>query len=123
MSHNTFLKIDHTMEIYRKVETISPAGQKKHSLEFVNTLPCRAETAGSFAINTPYVGNIEEMTLLVPRNYIGYVDYGYRLKNLKDRYGNIIDSATYEIVATSPLFQYNGKLHHYSIRIRKVVQE
>lgn len=117
------MKFHHRVDIYAKQETVSPAGQKLHTFEFQDTIPCIAEWNVVENLNSPYVANIDELTLYVPKNFVKYINYVLRFKNIKDRYGENIDSSFFDVLGIEKQMQYSGKIHHYVVRLRKVVQK
>ena len=122
MSYGTFMKFHHTVDIYWKQSNTTPAGQKLHSFEYKDTLPCLASWQSSQNVNNPYIANIDELTLYIPKDFTKYINYVLRFKNVKDRYSENIDSSFFDVTAINKKMQYNGKVHHYVITLRKVVE-
>lgn len=123
MSYGTFFKFHHTIELFSKQETTTPAGQLKHSFVFKDKIPAIVEYDRVQNINSPYVANFDEINIYIPKNFIDIINYNFRIKNIKDRYGNIIDSSYFDILSITKQMQYSGKVHHLVIRARKVVEK
>ena len=70
----------------------------------------------------PYVEDIEETRIVVPHPYAQYFDYGYRVMNIKDRYGNTIINGSWEVVDIQRSTGWNGKLSYLTVRLRLVVE-
>lgn len=122
MSYGTFIKFHHTIDLYKKVETISPAGQKLHSLSYVETIPCFAQWSSSYALNNPYVANVEQLDIFVPKDFLRFLNYDVRFKNIKDRYGELIEDSYYEVTGIEKKMQFTGKLNHAKVSLKKVVE-
>lgn len=127
MSYQTFLRFIHTAEIYNKTTVISAAGQKTYTFELLDTIPVylqspSAQTTGGDKRLVPYQEFISIHEIIVPGIYNSAIDYQRRVQNIKDRYGNTLEVGPFEIVAFQPKFGWNGKKHHISAVIRKVVE-
>jgi hypothetical protein len=127
MSYKSYLRFIHTAEVYNKITTISPAGQKTFSFELLSTIPMylqspSAQTTGGDKRLVPYQEFIAIHEMIVPAMYQSSIDYQYRVQNIKDRYGNTMEVGPFEIVSIQPKFGWNGKKHHITAVIRKVVE-
>lgn len=122
MTFGTFLKFHQNMDIYWKTPTVNAAGQKVHSFAYRNTIPVFAQWTSVQNMNNPYISNVEELEIFIPKEYISYFDYNARFKNLKDRYDNIIDDGFFDITSIEKRMQYSGKVHHLVVRLRRVVE-
>lgn len=123
MSHGTFLKFHHNIDIYSKTTTVNAAGQRFVTFSFSKTIPVFAQQASSESMNQPYIANFEQLDLFIPKNYIDEISYSIRLKDLKDRYNNTIDSSFFEIISIQKKMQFNGKVHHIVVGTKKVVED
>jgi len=122
MAYGTFSKFHHTIELFSKEETVSAAGQRKHSFVYKDTIPAHAQWDFGENMNSPYIANFEELNIFVPKDYLSIINYNFRVKNIKDRFGNIIDSSYFDILSIQKAMQYNGKIHHVVLVIRKVIE-
>lgn len=127
MTYNSYLHFLQTADIYTKVTTISAAGQKTYTFELLTTVPINlqspsAQTTGGDKRLVPYQEFIAIHEMIVPGMYADNIDYQNRVQNIKDRYGNILETGPFEIVSIQPKFGFNGKKHHIMAVIRKVVE-
>jgi hypothetical protein len=81
-----------------------------------------AQTTGGDKRLVPYQEFIAIHEMIVPAMYQSSIDYQYRVQNIKDRYGNTMEVGPFEIVSIQPKFGWNGKKHHITAVIRKVVE-
>jgi hypothetical protein len=123
MSYGTFIKFHHKIDIYSKITTVNAAGQRYVTFTYKKTIPVFAQQSSSESLNQPYIANFEQLDLFVPKNYIDDISYSIRLRNLKDRYGNMIDSSFFEIIAIQKKMQFTGKVHHIVVGTKKVVED
>jgi hypothetical protein len=123
MSHGTFLKFHHYVDIYSKQRNTNAAGQRKASLSYLCTIPVMAQWTQSNIINQPYQGSFEDIELFVPKDYLYRISYEIRFKNIKDRYDNIIDDSYYDVIGIEKKMQYSGKVHHFVVSIKKVIED
>lgn len=123
MAYGTFIKFHHRMDIYSKTTTVNAAGQRAVSFAYNKTIPVFAQWTQSDIVNQPYLGNFEQLEIFVPKNYVNEMSYDIRLKDLKDRYGATIDNQYYEVVGVQKKMQFNGKVHHCVVGLRKVVED
>lgn len=123
MSYGTFLKFHHKIDIYAKTVTVNAAGQRAVAFAFSKSIPVFAQWTQSDIVNQPYLGNFEQLEIFVPKNNISDLSYEIRFKNLKDRYGTTIDSSYYEVVGIQKKMQFNGKVHHCVVGLRRVVED
>ncbi|MEY4333948.1 MAG: hypothetical protein RLZZ196_2691, partial [Bacteroidota bacterium] len=74
MSYKSYLRFIHTAEVYNKITTISPAGQKTFSFELLSTIPMylqspSAQTTGGDKRLVPYQEFIAIHEMIVPAMY------------------------------------------------------
>ena len=93
MAYGTFLKFHHKIDIYSKITTVNAAGQRSVDFQFSETIPVFAQQSSSESLNSPYIANFEQLDLFVPKQYLDKISYSIRLKDLKDRYNNMIDES------------------------------
>lgn len=123
MAYGTYLKFHHRIDIYVKTSTTNAAGQRAVTFAFSKTIPVFAQWTQSDIVNQPYLGNFEQLDIFVPKNNVSDLNYNMRFKNLKDRYGNIIDSSYYEVIGIQKRMQFNGKVQHAIVGLRRVVED
>lgn len=123
MAYGTFLKFHHRIDIYAKTSTVNAAGQRAVTFAFSKTIPVFAQWTQSDIVNQPYLGNFEQLEIFVPKDNVADLSYDMRFKNLKDRYTNVIDSSYYEVIGIQKKMQFNGKVHHAVVGLRRVVED
>lgn len=123
MTFGTFLKFHHTADIFWKMAGTNNAGQRVHTFTYRDTIPVLAQWSNSQNLNNPYIANYEELDLFIPKDYIDFFDYNCRFKNVKDRYGNVIDGDYFDIISIEKRMQFSGKVHHLVVRLRRVVEK
>ena len=123
MAQGTFLKFHHRIDIYAKTVTVNAAGQRAVTFTYSKTIPVFAQWTQSDIVNQPYLGNFEQLDLFIPKNNISDINYEMRFKDLKDRYGNTIESSYYEVVGIQKKMQFNGKVHHLMVGLKRVVEK
>jgi hypothetical protein len=122
MSYGTYLKFHHYIDIYNKVTTVSQAGQRTVTFNYYKTIPVMAQWVQSDIVNQPYIASFNQLELFVPKDYHSLITFDVRLRNLKDRYENVIDASYFEVIGIQKKMQFNSKVHHAVIALRKVVE-
>lgn len=123
MAYGTFLKFHHKIDIYNKTVTVNAAGQRAVVFTLNKTIPVFAQWTQSDIVNEPYLGNFEQLEIFVPKNNVSDLSYDMRFKDLKDRYGNTLDASYYEVIGIQKKMQFNGKIHHAVVGLRRVVED
>jgi hypothetical protein len=123
MSYGTYLKFHHRIDIYAKTTTTNAAGQRAVAFAYSKTIPVFAQWTQSDIVNQPYLGNFEQLDIFVPKDNVSDLSYGVRFKDLKDRYGNVIDGSYYEVMGIQKRMQFNGKVQHAIVGLRRVVED
>jgi len=123
MAQGTFLKFHHRIDVYAKTTTVNAAGQRAVTFAKSKTIPVFAQWTQSDIVNQPYIANFEQLDIFVPKNNVSDISYDIRLKDLKDRYGNTIDASYYEVIGIQKKMQFNGKVHHLVVGLRRVVED
>jgi hypothetical protein len=123
MSNGTYLRFNHSCDIYRRVIEVNDAGQKRASFPLSKTsMPCAFQTISSERRIAPYVDNVDEFQLIVPHLFQNFISYQGRVENVKDRYGNVIEKGPFEIIQIEKKTGFNSKVHHVIVTIRLVVE-
>lgn len=123
MAYQTYLRFRHKADIYSRTVTENNSGQKIASWSLgASDIPCSWQPVASERRVTPYLENVEEYEIVVPHSYESYFGYGYRVQNIKDRYGNVLAAGPFEVVEILRRAGYNGKLSHILVRIRLAVE-
>jgi hypothetical protein len=123
MVHGTFLKFHHRIDVYKKTTVVNAAGQRAVTFSIDSEIPVFAQWTSSDIINQPYIANFEQLEIFIPKNYVSLISFNNRFKDLKDRYGNIIDESYYEIIGIEKRMQFNGKVHHSIATLKRIVED
>lgn len=119
MSHRTMLRYPHKAEIYQKVQTPQPSGQKLASWELESeNAPCQYNPDRAYIRIIPTNEHIDKIVLFFPPS--ANLTYGTRISNIRDKKGNTILSGPFEIVTILTFPTYSGKLHHYLVKAELV---
>lgn len=127
MAFGTYLRFNQTADIYQKITTVSPAGQKTFEYNLIKTIPIFVQSHSSDTSNNgkriaPYQDYIAIHQILVPGDYSSYIDYTNRIQIIKDKYGETLEVGPFEIISIQPKFGFNGRKSHLLAVIRKVVE-
>jgi hypothetical protein len=68
------------------------------------------------------IENIEEYKFYVPYQDTNVISYSNRISNVKDRYGNVIETGPLEIISIRKQMGFGGRLHHLIVGARRVVE-
>ena len=127
MSYGTYFRFTHNGVVFTKSITTNAAGQKYPTftnagvINFQFQTPTLSSTGGEKRI-APYNENISYYEAIVPLKYDEYLIFANRIGEVKDRYGNAINSDIYEIIGIQPKFGFSGKKHHTLIMLKRVVE-
>lgn len=128
INRSTYLRWVHTADIYTRTTTENDAGQLAVAFTLEETVPAYIQipttqsTGGSIRLN-PYQENIQVFEMFVPAQYQSYIIYNNLVKDIKDRYGNVLEAGPFQIIAIHPKFGWNGKKHHVSCVLKKEVEK
>jgi hypothetical protein len=124
-----YLRYPHTAEIHEKVTTTNPAGQKIYTFELKKKLPAIVNSpedqysAGAKVRTAPYQEFFPVLQMIVPGEHASTVISSSRVLNIKDRYGNILETGPFEIITIQAKYGWNGKKHHLLVSMRSVVEQ
>jgi hypothetical protein len=111
----------HRADIYNKTAVVSASGQKKPnwSLGF-SDIQCHFIPRRATVRLQPTYDETEHVTLFFQST--APVDYGKRIYNVKDKFGNIIEAGPMEIVAVLKHPGYTGKIRHIFVTAKRVIE-
>jgi hypothetical protein len=124
-----YLRYPHTVEIHEKTTSLNPAGQKYYTFTLDKKIPAIVNSpedqysAGTKVRTAPYQEFIPLLQMIVPGEYANTVVSSSRVLNIKDRYGNILETGPYEIITVQAKYGWNGKKHHLLVSLRSVVEQ
>lgn len=124
-----YLRYPQTAEIHAKTTTTSPAGQKTYSFSLDKVVPAIVNSpedqysAGAKIRTAPYQEFIPVLQMIVPGEYSANVVNSSRVLNIKDRYGNVLETGPFEIITIQAKYGWNGKKHHLLVSLRSVVEQ
>lgn len=122
MSAKTHLRFVHKIDIYNKITSTNAAGQKTITFNKTATIPAIFQAQKSERRIEPYIDNIDQYEFYISHQDARYVSYNNRIQNVVDRYGNVIEAGPLEIISIKKYMGYKGRLHHYLITARRVVE-
>lgn len=123
MAYGTYLRFTHRCDIYSRTSTVSAAGQRVPTFTAQKTsVPCEFQSGSSERRVSPYTDNIDQYQLVVPKDYVSYFQYPSRVKNIKDRYGNLIEAGDFEVINIERKTGFNGKVTHIIVSLQLVVE-
>lgn len=129
MTTSGYLRYPHTVEIHAKTVTTNDAGQNYYSFSLDKKIPAIVNSpedqysAGAKVRLAPYQDFIPVIQMIVPGAYASTVVNSSRVLNIKDRYGNILETGPFEIVTIQAKYGWNGKKHHLLVSLRSVVEQ
>ncbi len=122
MSAKTYLRFVHKIDVYQKTTATSAAGQKTITFNKAATIPAIFQAQKSERRIEPYIDNIDQYEFYISYQDAQYITYNNRIQNVVDRFGNVLETGPLEIVSIRKYMGYKGKLHHYLITTRRVVE-
>lgn len=124
-----YLRYPHTVEIHAKTTAANPAGQNYYSFALDKKIPAIVNSpedqysAGAKVRTAPYQDFIPVLQMIVPGSYASTVITSSRVFNIKDRYGNVLETGPFEIITIQAKYGWNGKKHHLLVSMRSVVEQ
>jgi hypothetical protein len=122
MSAKTFLRFVHKIDVYQKTTSNNAAGQKTITFSKAATIPAIFQAQKSERRIEPYIDNIDQYEFYVSYQDAQYITYSNRIQNVIDRAGNVLEAGPLEIISIKKYMGYKGKLHHFLITTRRVVE-
>ena len=122
MSNGTFLKLPHKIDVYTKTISVNAAGQRVTTYTKAGTVQALYQAMSSERRTYPYTDNIDEIEFYISYKDLTYASYSNRIRNVVDRYGNVIEVGPVEIVNIHKQIGLNGKVRQILLTCRKVVE-
>jgi hypothetical protein len=124
-----YLRYPHTVEMHEKVITTNEAGQRFSTFQLDKVIPAIVNSpedqysAGAKVRLAPYQEFIPVIQMVVPGIEANTVITSSRVLNIRDRYGNILETGPFEIITIQAKYGWNGKKHHLLASLRAVVEQ
>lgn len=122
MSEGTFLRFPHKISVSTRTTSTNSAGQRTVSYTLNSNIKAFFQSVSSERRVAPYIDNIDEFQFYISHRNKSLADYGNRISNVIDRFGNVIESGPFEIVNIQKKIGFNGKVSHILLTTRKVVE-
>lgn len=128
VDRSTYLRWVHTADIYTRTTTENAAGQLSVTFTFSQTVPAYLQipttqsTGGAIRLN-PYQENMQVFEMFIPGSFQSYIKFDNLVKDIKDRYGNVLETGPFQIIAVHPKFGWGGKKHHVSCVLKKEIEK
>jgi|TARA_B110001454_G_scaffold164524_1_gene154110 hypothetical protein len=120
MAFQTYMKFPQRIDVHQLSSNTSSAGQVVKSYFYSETIN-GFMTPGSHERDvSPYVKDIDQYHINIPKHFNGVVTYKSRLFNIRDNKGNIIEAGPLEIVSIMKYTGLSGGIHHLHITARVV---
>lgn len=117
-----YLRFRHKCDIYTRTSTTNAAGQHKHTWTLSQSdVPCDFEDEISKIRTGPTVETIRDMKMIFSRDTV--INDSMRIKNIRDRMGNLIDAGPMQIDGVQKLMGFQGKIHHNVCGLKSVIEE
>lgn len=117
----TFMRYIHKADVYIKTVVVSASGQEKPTWTLTDqSVPCIYFPVSTDIRLTPTIGERDKYKMMFPAEIV--IDYGTRIYNIVDRWGNVIDPGPLEIVSFLKQEGFSGKIHHLALEVRRVIQ-
>ena len=113
----TQIRFANKCEIHTGTKAKNDAGQWVTTYNTVVTRPCTFLYLATDEKAAPM--QIKEDIIEVILDHEIEITYDDIIKNIKDRWGSVIEAGPLEIIGIKKYTGFQGKLHHYRIRTRK----
>jgi hypothetical protein len=116
----TFINLPNTAEVFTKTVTTNPAGQKKATFALYSTIKVQLQSGTGSRRNSRYVTEVDSYSIVASHVDSSLITYNNRLKNIKDRDGNVIEEGPLEFINIEKKVGVSGKVNHVIARVVKV---
>lgn len=116
-----YLRLNHRADIHSKTTVTNAAGQKKPTwTASATSVKCIFVARYAMVRTSPTYEERETINFFFPNDTT--INYDSRIYNVKDRLGNVLDAGPFEIIAIIKQPGFTGKLHHYFVTARRVIE-
>ena len=116
------MKFPQQIDVHILTEKTSAAGQVVKTFYFKETIHAFMMPGSHERDVSPYVKDVDQYHIHVPKQFNGVVTYGSRLFNVRDNRGTVIEAGPLEVVNIMKYSGPSGKLHHLHITAKVVVE-
>jgi hypothetical protein len=120
MAYQTYMKFPQQIDVHSLSEDTSSAGQVVKSYFYLETIKGFLAPGSHERDVSPYVKDIDQYHIHVPKHFNGVVTYKSRLLNIRDNRGNVIEAGPLEIISIMKYTGLSGGIHHLHITARVV---
>ena len=122
MAYQTYMKFPQQIDVHNLSENTSSAGQVVKSYFYSETINGFMTPGSHESDVSPYVKDIDQYHINIPKHFNGVVTYQSRLFNIRDNRGNIIEAGPLEIISIMKYTGLSGGIHHLHITAKVVVE-
>ena len=122
MAFQTFMKFPQQIDVHQLTESLSAAGQITKSYYFSQTINGFMMPGSHERDVSPYVKDVDQYHIHVPKHFDGVVKYESRLFNIRNNRGAIIEVGPLEIISIIKWTGWSGAIHHLHITAKVVVE-
>ena len=120
MAFQTFMKFPQRIDVHQLSSSTSAAGQTVKSYFYSETINGFMAPGSHERDVSPYVKDIDQYHIHVPKQFNGVVTYQSRLFNVRDNRGTVIEAGPLEVLSIMKWTGPSGKIHHLHITARVV---
>lgn len=116
------MKFPQQIDVHILTEKTSAAGQVVKTYFYKETINAFMMPGSHERDVSPYVKDVDQYHIHVPKQFDGAVTYGSRLFNVRDNGGTVIEAGPLEVLSIMKWTGPSGKLHHLHITAKVVVE-
>ena len=116
----TYLNFPNTVEVHTKTITTSAAGQRMAAFTLSSTVNVIVQSGSESRVTSGYLTEADSYTIIFSHEDKALVTYDNRLKNIKDRDGNVIEAGPLEILSVEKKLGVSGKINLLLAQVTKV---
>ena len=122
MAYQTYMKFPQRIDVHTLTEKTSAAGQVVKTYYYSETISGMVNPGSHERDVSPYVKDVDQYHIHIPKQFNGVITYGSRLFNIRDNGGTVIEAGPLEVLSIMKWTGPSGKLHHLHITARVVVE-
>jgi hypothetical protein len=109
------------LDIWKKTQTKNNAGQLSATWAIESSrVKCHHIPRVAVTRTKPTAEETETVTIFVPNDTV--INYGSRIYNIVDRYGNLIEAGPLEVDSILRQPGFGGKIHHIALKAKRVIE-